>query len=292
MFCGIGGFHYAAESFGLECVFACDINENACRQHERNFGLCPAGDITHIEAESIPDHDLLIAGFPCQPFSIIGKRQGMNDRRGSLIKEIVRVLAAKQPHAFVLENVRQMITDNKGRTTQTMQSILTDAGYECKVKVLNALDFGLPQKRERAIIVGMRSGLESFQWPKSRPLRRTLSQILERPPEKRHFVSEHIRKKRQASHTASIVPSIWRENKGDNVNSHPFSRALRANASYNYLLVNGERRLTPGEQLRLQGFPEKFEIIGSDSQIRKQTGNAVPVPMIRAVIGEVLVAAG
>ena len=292
LFCGIGGFHYAAESFGLKCVFACDIDEHACRQYEHNFGLYPAGDITLIEAESIPDHDMLFAGFPCQPFSIIGKRQGMNDRRGTLINEIVRVLAVKQPRAFVLENVRQMISDNKGRTIQTMLSILKNAGYECKVNVLNALDFGLPQKRERAIIVGMRSGLESFNWPKSKLQSRPLSQILQRNPDKRHFVSEHIRKKRQAKHTASIVPSIWHENKGGNVNSHAFSCALRANASYNYLLVNGERRLTPREQLRLQGFPEKFEIIGNDSQIRKQTGNAVPVPMVQAVIREVLVASG
>ncbi len=161
-----------------------------------------------------------------------------------------------------------------------------------KVKVLNALDFGLPQKRERAIVVGMRSGLESFKRPKSKSHSNTFSQIRERCAEKRHFVSEHIRRKRLAKHTSNIVPSIWHENNVGNAKSHPFSCALRTNAPYNYLLVNGERRLSPREQLRLQGFPEKFEIIGNGSQLRKQTGNAVPVPMVQAVFREVLVASG
>lgn len=289
LFCGIGGFHYAAERLGLHCVFASDIDEYAASQYRVNFGIAPAGDITQIRSGDIPDHDILFAGFPCQPFSIIGKRGGLNDSRGTLVYEIVRILKAKQPRAFILENVRQITSDQQGRTMQRIMSELEEAGYRCDWKILNALDYGLPQKRERTIIVGfLGSALSTFEWPEKLPRYKPLSQILETGPDRRYFVSEHIRASRHRKHTAEITPSIWHENKGGNVSSHPFSCALRAGASYNYLLVNGERRLTPREQLRLQGFPEKFKIIGNDSQIRKQAGNAVPVPMIHAVIQQVL----
>ena len=157
---------------------------------------------------------------------------------------------------------------------------------------MNALKFGLPQKRERVILVGFKDdSMEYFKWPKEKKSYKPLSEMLEPNPPQRYFVSDRIRNSRKANHKPEVTPSIWRENKAGNISSHPFSRALRAGASYNYLLVNGERRLTPREQLRLQGFPERFEVIGNDSQIRKQTGNAVPVPMIRAVIIEVLYAA-
>ena len=170
---------------------------------------------------------------------------------------------------------------------------LEGAGYACQWRVLNALDYGLPQKRERTIIVGFAApGAEShFAWPKPMAERKTLKDVLEANPHPRHSASKYIRQRRRRAHTAPLSPSIWHENKAGNISSHPFSCALRSGASYNYLLVNGERRLTPREQLRLQGFPDDFEVIGSDSQIRRQTGNAVPVPMVRAVIRSVLRAA-
>ncbi len=166
LFCGIGGFHYAASSFGLRCVFASDIDEKAQLQYEHNFRMRPAGDITQIEAEDIPDHDIMFGGFPCQPFSIIGRREGMNDERGTLIYEITRILSVKKPSAFVLENVRQLATINKGRTMGAILEMLAATGYDCDTRILNALDYGLPQKRERVIIVGMRDGLNGFKWPK------------------------------------------------------------------------------------------------------------------------------
>ena len=130
-----------------------------------------------------------------------------------------------------------------------------------------------------------------FRWPRSLTQYKQLSKILEDAPDSKFLASEYIRDKRKKAHTPETTPSIWHENKSGNVTSHPFSCALRAGASHNYLLVNGERRLTPREMLRLQGFPEKFDIIGTDSQIRKQVGNAVPVPMVQAVIKEILNAA-
>jgi len=291
LFCGIGGFHYAAEHLGLRCVFASEIDAAASAQYERNFGIRPAGDITCIKGESVPDHDILFAGFPCQPFSIIGDMKGTDDERGTLFHDILRVLRAKRPKAVVLENVRQFSSFGRGETLRRLLDGLREIGYDPAWKILNALDFGLPQKRERTIIVGMRSGLDLFHWPSAKEPMKPLSEVLERNPDRRHFVSENIRRKRRESHAPKESPSIWHENKGGNISSHPFSCALRAGASYNYLLVNGVRRLTPREQLRLQGFPERFDIIGSDGAIRKQTGNAVPVPMALAVIREVLDAA-
>ena len=293
LFCGIGGFHYAADSLGLRCVFASDIDE-ACRvQYERNFKFRPAGDITEINADDVPDHDLLLAGFPCQPFSIIGERTGKQDShgRGVLFMEILRILEAKRPKAVVLENVRQFSTFDQGRTMAQVTLGLENLGYEVDWKVLNALDFGLPQKRERTIIVGMLDGLDHFAWPEGEKEYRPLSDLLETNPDRQYYASDYIRAKRQERHAASVRPAIWHENKGGNVSSHPYSCALRANPSYNYLLVDGERRLTPRELLRLQGFPESFDVIGSYTQIRKQTGNAVPVPMVQVVMRSVLDAA-
>ena len=290
LFCGIGGFHYAAANLGLQCVFACDINEAARKQYIENFGIQPERDIYDVIPCNVPDHDLLFAGFPCQPFSIIGDRKGLDDPRGTLAFEIIKILRAKLPKVFVLENVRQFSTMGGGQVIEKLLIKLRESGYDCTWKVLNALDFGLPQKRERTIIVGFadRLKMEKFKWPTPTENRIQLSEILEDSPDPRFFASEYIRNKRLNAHTPKITPSIWHENKGGNISSHPFSCALRAGASHNYLLVNGERRLTPREMLRLQGFPESFKIVGTDSQLRRQVGNAIPVHMAQAVISEVL----
>lgn len=293
LFCGIGGFRIAAEqalaSKGLigECVFSSDIDKYAQIAYEANFGEKPAGDITKINEKDIPDHDLLLAGFPCQPFSIIGEMKGLEDTRGTLFFDIVRILKEKKPKAFVLENVKQLVSHDKGRTMRIIYSVLTELGYTVEYKVLNALDFGLPQKRERVFIVGY-LGLMTFPWPKGKIPMKPLSEILEKEVDPKYYVSERIRKKRLASHTPKYYPSIWHENKAKNICSYPYSCALRANASYNYLLVNGERRLTPREMLRLQGFPDSFKIVVSDAQVRKQAGNSLPIPVARAVIEQLL----
>ena len=168
---------------------------------------------------------------------------------------------------------------------------LVKLGYKIEWKILNALDYGLPQKRERILIVGFLDHSTEFTWPIKVKSYKPLADILEKKVDDKHYASEHIYNKRQAKHTSNHFPSIWHENKSGNISSHPFSCALRAGASYNYLLVNGERRLTPREMLRLQGFSDKFKIVCSDSQTRKQAGNAVPAPMIEAVIKEVIHAA-
>ena len=288
LFCGIGGFHSAAASLGLKCVFASDIDAEARKAYTHNYNLSPAGDITAIKAENIPDHDLLCAGFPCQPFSIIGARRGFNDARGNLFLEIVRIIEKKKPKVVILENVKQLTSINKGATFRRILGAVEKLGYHVEYKVLNALDFGVPQKRERVIIIATQKALGKFSWPKQTIPMKPLKAILEKRPDAKHFVSERIRQARLGAHTPTISPSIWHENKSGNISSHPFSCALRAGASHNYLLVNGTRRLTSRELLRLQGFPDTFEIVCNDMQTRKQAGNAVPVPIVKAVMAQLL----
>lgn len=268
-------------------MFACDIDAEARKAYEANYGLEPRGDISLIKAKDIPDHDLFCAGFPCQPFSIIGKRKGFDDIRGTLFFEIVRILKVKRPRAILLENVKQLKTIDKGRTFDRIQSALEDLGYRVEAEVLNALDFGLPQKRERVLIAGTLDYFDKFPWPTRKIRRRSLEKILEKNPDQKHNVSERILRNRLKAHKSEHRPGIWHENKAGNISSYPYSCALRAGASYNYLLVDGKRRLTPKEMLRLQGFA-KFKIVCNDSQTRKQAGNAVPVPLARAGIKGIL----
>lgn len=288
LFCGIGGFHLAAAALGLKCVYACDTDRAARDAYQANFGLRPDGDIRRANPSDLPRFDLLCAGFPCQPFSIIGDRKGLSDPRGALFFEIVRIAKAKRPAAIVLENVKQLVTLRGGQIVRRMAGDLQALGYQVDYRVLNALDFGLPQKRERVLIVATRKRFDDFPWPTRKTPMEPLAKVLEKKPDARHFASDKVRRARRAAHQSSCRPGVWHENKGGNVSSHPFSCALRAGASHNYLLVNGERRLTPREMLRLQGFPEQFKIVCADSQTRKQAGNAVPVPLARAALSGVV----
>ena len=289
LFAGIGGFHQAAVLHGGNCVFACEIDYHAQCAYEANYGIKPFGDIRLLDAAIVPDHDVLFAGFPCQAFSIIGKMQGFEDTGGTLFFDIARILKQKMPPIVILENVKQFSTHDKGRTIQTVLNTLECLGYKASWKVLNALNYGLPQKRERTIIVGFLNHELEFNFPDSTG-RGTLCDVLEADDDvdAKHFASEYIVNRRMEKHTSMNYPSIWHENKSGNVSSYPYSCALRAGASYNYLLVNGIRRLTPREMLRLQGFPDTFKIVCNDAQTRKQAGNAVPVNLVSAVLEEVI----
>lgn len=169
LFAGIGGFRYAmqnaCEEFGVkvECVFTSEIDKECQKVYKENFGDTPHGDITKIPAASMPGHDILFAGFPCQPFSIIGQMKGFDDTRGTLFFDIARILREKKPSAFVLENVKLLVGHNKGKTLKKILKTLKDLGYQTTYKVLNALDFGLPQKRERVFNVGLNKSA-CFNW--------------------------------------------------------------------------------------------------------------------------------
>ncbi len=292
LFCGIGGFRVAAESFSLKCVYSSDIDPDACRVYKENFGESPSGDITKVKLSNIPDHDVLFAGFPCQPFSIIGHMNGMEDTRGTLFFDIAKILEVKKPRWFVLENVKQLVGHNNGRTFKRITEILSKLNYKFDFNVFNALDFGLPQKRERVFIVGSKVPelFTYFHFPNEKLPMKSLSEILEKDVPIKYFASSTMQQKRLSAHKSNNSPTIWHENKAGHISSYPFSCALRANASYNYLLVDGIRRLTPREQLRLQGFPDSYKISGTESQIRKLTGNSLPVPIAKSVIRQIVVA--
>ena len=289
LFCGVGGFRIAMDEackkneIISDCLFSSDIDAYCQKSYELNFGHKPAGDIQKINEKDIPCHDVLLAGFPCQPFSIIGNRKGFEDTRGTLFYDIARILKEKQPQAFVLENVKQLVGHNKGQTLNVIIKTLQELGYHTHYKVLNALDYGLPQKRERIIIVGHRNCI-GFSFPPPVKTFKPLEDIIEKNVDKKYFASEYIAAKRKSLHTSAYKLAIWHENKSGAISSYPYSCALRAGASYNYLLVNGERRLTPRELFRLQGFPDSYKITGNDAQARKQAGNAAPVNLILATL--------
>ena len=290
LFAGIGGIRIAFEKAAGTCVFTSEWDIECQKTYEANFGQKPYGDITKINAKDIPDHDILTGGFPCQTFSIIGDRLGFADTRGTLFFDIERILKCKQPKAFLLENVKQLVSHDRGRTFKIILEKLKNLGYYIHYKVLNGLDFGVPQKRERIVIVGFKENYP-FEFPtKTNNMPKTLEEILEPDEhvEKKHLLSNYFREKllrrlKEQNKQITYHPSILHENKSGNIGIHPFSCALRASGSYNYLVVNGKRRLTPREMLRLQGFPDSFKIVVSDTQARKQAGNSVVIPKIEAV---------
>ncbi len=289
LFAGIGGIRLGFEKVGGICVFSSEWNKEAAKTYFANFGEYPKGDITKINSNEIPNFDILLAGFPCQPFSIIGDKEGFkHETQGTLFFEIERILKDKQPKAFMLENVRNLTAHNQGHTFKTILAHLQSLGYSVYSKVLNALDFGLPQKRERIIICGFKEQVD-FVFPFPINHKRTLEYVLESNVDKKYYVKDSIKQSRQKRMKKTIAkPYITHENVGGSITPHHFSCALRAGASANYLLVNNERRLTEREMLRLQGFPESYKIISSYTQIKQQAGNSVAIPVIEAVAREML----
>lgn len=293
LFAGIGGIRIPFTELGGKCVFSSEWDKAAQISYSYNFGEVPFGDITKINSDSIPKHDVLLAGFPCQAFSIIGKMKGFADTRGTMFFEVARILQHHHPKAILLENVKQLVSHDGGKTFKVILDTLAELGYSVKWKILNALDFGLPQKRERVIIVGFKSAAacEQFNFD-FEPIAYNLASVLEddKNVDSSLFASDMILDKRRKRVEGKNVfyPSVWHENKSGNISILPYACALRTGASYNYLLINGYRRPSSRELLRFQGFPEKFKIEVSHQEIRRQTGNSVAVPMIRAVAKKII----
>lgn len=292
LFAGIGGIRLGFESVGGKCVFSSEWDAAACQTYEANFGEKPAGDITKIDAKDIPDFDILLGGFPCQAFSIIGKKEGFeNETCGTLFFEIERILKEKKPKAFMLENVRNLTAHDNGNTFRIIRAHLEALGYNVHAKVLNALDYGVPQKRERIIIVGFLDNL-FFRFPDPVPEshKLKLKDILETDVDKKYYVRDNIRESRlmRLKDPNFPKPYISHENIAGSITPHHYSSCLRAGASANYILINDERRPTEREMLRLQGFPDDFKIVVSYSQIKHQCGNSVAVPVIKAVAAEMI----
>jgi DNA (cytosine-5)-methyltransferase 1 len=268
MFSGIGGFELgiqqAAQELGIqvECVGYSEIEPNAIRIYERHFNHDNYGDATRINPHALPVFDLLVGGFPCQAFSIGGKRLGFEDTRGTLFFDIARILAVRQPRFLILENVKGLINHNKGKTFRTILQVLDDLGYDVQWQVLNSKDFGVPQSRERVYIVGNLGGTPRPEvFPVTRP---------GNPYSTVGLTTE----------TAVARTFTAGGNSGGN---HSGMTIIRT--------PGGDRRLTPIESERLQGFPDNWTDIVSDTARYKACGNAVTVPVPRYVASRVLVAA-
>ena len=290
LFAGIGGIRLGFEAAGGKCVFSSEFDEDACTTYKANFGEHPFGDITKIEATKIPDFEVLLAGFPCQAFSIIGKKEGFKDEtRGTLFFEIERILKAKKPRAFMLENVRNLVAHDKGKTFKVIMSHLEALGYTVYAKVLNALDYGCMQKRERIIIVGFLDRV-LFTFPEKEINHKTLSDVLEQDVASKYYVKPEIRESRlkRLKDKNYPKPYISHENMAGSITPHLYSSCLRAGASANYILINDERRPTEREMLRLQGFPDTYRIVLPYSKVKKQCGNSVAVPVIKAVAKQMI----
>lgn len=286
LFCGIGGIRLGFQAHGCETVFSSDIDKTACKIYAANFGEVPYGNINQLWPYSIPNHDILLAGFPCQPFSIAGKGLGFADIRGTLFFNIVSILEAKKPKAFLLENVKRLVTHDGGNTLQVILTRLRQLGYKVEYKVLNSLYFGVPQRRERVYIVGLLQDVP-FEFPKPLETYPPLSSILETDVDSSYLLSDVVKVKLQQNlKNTPDYPSIWHTNQSGHVHAHPYSCALTAQPSYNAITVNGERRLTPRELLRLQGFPEDFKADVPYTLLRKAVGNSVSVPVIQAIAGQ------
>lgn len=292
LFAGIGGIRLGFEAVGGKCVFSSEFDKDACKTYEANFGEYPSGDITKIDACDIPDFDILLGGFPCQAFSIIGKREGFqNETCGTLFFEIERILKEKMPLAFMLENVRNLTAHDNGRTFKIIISHLEALGYTVYSKVLNALDYGCAQKRERIIIVGFRDPV-LFSFPKPLPYRVHIKDILEEDVPDKYYVRDSIKNSRimRLKDPNYPKPYISHENVAGSITPHHYSCALRAGASANYILVNDERRPTEREMLRIQGFPDSYKIVVSYTKMKHQCGNSVAVPVIKEVAKQMMIA--
>lgn len=294
LFSGIGGLRIPFQEQGGECVFSSEWNKFSQKTYAINFGEIPNGDITKISSEDVPDFDVLLAGFPCQPFSQAGLHKGFTDTRGTMFFEVERIIRGKRPKAFLLENVKQLRGHDKGRTFKVIMDHLDEAGYQVTARVLRARDFGVPQNRERIYIVGFDREYYDipddyefiFPEPTMTPTR--LGDILEEDPDPKYTISdrlwEWLRDRREASRRKGngFGYSLFT---GDS----PYANTITARyyKDGNEILIEQEgrnpRKLTPREAARLQGFPDDFIIPVSDTQAYRQFGNSVAVPVVRCI---------
>lgn len=304
LFAGIGGIRLAYQNLGGKSVFTSEIDHFAQKTYEANFGEVPFGDITKINERNIPDHDLLLAGFPCQPFSIagvskkasLGREHGFKDEtQGTLFFDIARILESKRPKAFMLENVKNLVSHDKGKTFKVISGILADLGYKTFYKILDGRYY-VPQHRERIIIVGFNdhyySKKVSFTFPAQKENDQIIRSILEKNPDNKYTLSDKLWNYLQEY-------AIKHKAKGNGfgygmTDLKGIARTLSAryykDGSEILIPQKGKnpRRLTPRECARLMGFPDSFIIPVSDNKAYKQFGNSVIVPLIKAVAEQVI----
>lgn len=308
LFAGIGGFRLAFEKEGYECVFTSEINENCKQVYLENFGEHPYGDITAIDPCDIPDFDLLLAGFPCQPFSICGKKKGFKDTRGTLFFNVCQIIEQKKPKIVVLENVKHLIHHDKGNTLEVILSSLQQLGYNTEFEILNAKDFGVPQHRERIFIIGSKKGYFDFKKLKKKPTPKLLDFLDEEGdfeivnPKDYTFIKSPTIQKSGLIFVGYRNKNTWKV--GVRPNTEHLSRVHRQpNRIYSAEGVNPTlpsqetsgrffihdtkngyvRKLTLNECYKIMGFPKEFKRHPNNGEAYKQIGNSVCVTLCREI---------
>ena len=303
LFSGLGGFRIAFEKEACKCVFSSDIDKSVREIYNLNFGEYPSGDISQITSNEIPDFDILCAGFPCQPFSIAGLRKGFEDSRGTLFFEVARILKEKKPKAFLLENVKGIVNHDNGNTLDVILNTLDELGYKADFRVMNALDYGIPQNRERWYCVGFLKDLNidfSDVFPEKKDLLFKIEDIINK--DIKGYEITAIAEKNINIH----LPKYLEKNKIDDTNLvianeiRPSKCSFRSNGTSPCLtakmgtggnnvpvIVNYKRKFTEKECLKLMGFPDDYQIKENNFQSYKQIGNSVVVPILSELAGNI-----
>lgn len=310
LFAGIGGFRQGFESIDAKCVFSSEIDEHAREIYNLNYKEQPFGDITQINEYDVPSHDILLAGFPCQPFSIAGEKRGFEDTRGTLFFDIARIIKVKKPKCVVLENVKHFKNHNEGKTLQIVLNTLQELGYTTSWEVLNAKDFGVPQNRERTIIVASLNGIK-FNFKKIKKIK-TLSikdilengnfdyldkseySLIENPKKQISglifcgYRNKNIRTKGTRENTEHLSRVHKQPNRiYDSNGTHPTLSSQETAGRYFIYHEGKVRKLSLKECFRLMGFKDDFKIVGSNSKLYNRIGNSIVIPMIESIANEV-----
>lgn len=298
LFAGVGGTRLGFQlTDEVQTVFTSEWDKFAQKTYITNFGDIPEGDITQIDENTIPDHDILVAGFPCQAFSQAGRKLGFEDTRGTLFFDVARIIKAKRPRAFLLENVKNLKTHDKGKTYSTIIATLENLEYETSTVLFKARDFGVPQNRERIYIVGFDKNqvneYSSFKFPEPFNVETRLGDILQSDVSDKYTISDKLwegHQRRKAEHKTKGNGFGYSIFNSDSPYTNTLSARYYKDGSEILIEQEGKnpRKITPREAARLQGFPEKYIIPVSDTQAYKQFGNSVCVPVIHEIAKEIL----
>lgn len=303
LFAGLGGFRIALESLGAECVYSNEWDESVKAVYAENFGDVPEGDITQVNENTIPDHDILCAGFPCQAFSISGKQRGFEDIRGTLFFDVARIVRAKKPKVVFMENVKNFASHDEGRTLEVVRGTMKKLGYDFYQKVLNSADYGIPQKRERIYMVCFRNDLKisNFGYPKPLELKKHVEDILLKDEED----VANLYVDRSDTYYKGIEDNQYSDkpirlgivNKGGQGERIYSTKGIAitlsaygggAFAKTGGYLINGRaRKLHPRECARIMGYPDSYKICKSNSQAYKQFGNSVVIDVLQMISLEI-----
>ena len=303
LFAGLGGFRLALESLGAKCVYSNEWDKFAQTVYNDNFGDIPEGDITKVDENTIPDHDILCAGFPCQAFSISGKQRGFEDSRGTLFFDVARIVKCKKPKVVFMENVKNFASHDNGKTLQVVKATMEELGYSFNYKVLNATDFGMPQKRERIYMVCFRNDLNCgrFDFPKPFPLSRHVEDFLLKDESavsnlyiERSDIYYNVKDDSKFSNKSIRLGIVNKGGQGERIYSTKgIAITLSANgggvfAKTGGYLINGRpRKLHPRECARLMGFPDTYKMAKNKNQAYKQFGNSVVIDVLQYIAIEI-----